>query len=215
MRKLSDIKKIVTFGDSITTGLSASSQDRCWSSRLVALLQQFTPHSLQLINQGVGASIVCKETPAYQYAANPCALERLQQDVIDLAPDLLIIAYGTNDSRGGTTPAIFRRDYQIMIDRIKAQIDPMIVVVNAYYMHESIYRMCKHWDYGDYDLTAEYNLILQQIARKNQLAYADVFHAQKGIEESVSEDHCHPNDLGHLLIANQVFKTIAANCIFD
>ena len=30
----------------------------------------------------------------------------------------------------------------------------------------------------------------------------------------IDEDHCHPNDLGHRLIANRVFEAIARNCSF-
>lgn len=211
--EIKDIKKIVTFGDSVTFGLAATSQDKCWSSLVASMLERFKGSPIELVNQGISASILSKETPAYEYAVNPCGLERLKTDVIDEKPDLLVIAYGLNDSRGGTSPRVFRRDYQRMIDEIRSEIDPMIVVLNLYYMHEEFYSY-ENWDQSDYEITEEFNLIIRQIAEKNSLIYADVYGAQAGVDWAVSEDHCHPNDLGHLLIANRVFEAIVRNCRF-
>ena len=33
-------------------------------------------------------------------------------------------------------------------------------------------------------------------------------------EAIVDEDHCHPNDLGHRIIADRVFEAIVRNCSF-
>ena len=213
-RSLNDINRIVTFGDSITEGRCASVPEKCWASMVTSMLERFKGSAIELINQGVSSSILCKETPAYEYAANPCGLERLQRDIIDKRPDLVIIAYGFNDARGGTSKEVFQRDYQEMIDQIRGVYDPMIVVVNLYHMHEMFYHNCEHWDYSNYEVTEEFNLILCQLAEKNDLIYADVYAAQKGIDWAVCEDHCHPNDLGHLLIANRIFEAIARNCVF-
>lgn len=213
-RSLKDINRIVTFGDSITYGVSASTREKCWANLVTSMLECFKGSPIELINKGIPASILCKETPAYEYAVNPCGLERLQTDIIDQRPDLVIIAYGFNDARGGTTPGFFQRDYQDMIDQIRAVYDPMIVAVNLYYMHEMFYYNCEHWDHSDLEVTEEFNLIIRRLAEKNGLIYADVYAAQKGIDWSVCEDHCHPNDLGYLLIANRIFEAIAANCVF-
>lgn len=214
IRSIADINKIVTFGDSITEGRCASVQENCWASLVTSMLERFKGESIELINQGVSSSILCKETPAYEYAANPCGIERLQRDIIDKRPDLVIIAYGFNDARGGTTQEVFKRDYQEMIDQIRAVYDPMIVAVSLYHMHEMFYYNCEHWDYSNYQVTEEFNQILRDLAEKNDLIYADVYAAQKGIDWAVCEDHCHPNDLGHLLIANRIFEAIVRNCVF-
>jgi len=213
-RSLKDINRIVTFGDSITHGGSASKKEKCWANLVVSMLEGFKGSPIELINQGIPASILCKETPAYNHAVNPCGLDRVQTDIIDLRPDMVIIAYGFNDARGGTTPRIFRRDYQELIDRIRAVYDPVIVAVNLYYMHEMFYHHCEHWEYSDLEVTEEFNLIIRQLADKNNIIYADVYEAQKGVDWAVCEDHCHPNDLGYLLIANRIFEAIAANCMF-
>ncbi len=201
-------RKVVALGDSVTYGMSATSQDRCWASRVTKMLEEFCGHPLILENMGIPGNILSVDTPAYAAAAKPAGLERLQQDVIDRKPDILLIAYGLNDSRGGTEPRIFRRDYQKMIDAIQAQIHPLIVCLNLYYMHGQMYKNCAFWEESDYDITEEFNLIIRQLARKNGLLYADVYAAQQGVDWAVCPDHCHPNDLGHLLIANRVFETV-------
>ena len=212
IKTLADIGRVVAFGDSVTFGMSASSPERCWASLTVQMLEQWKGGSMELLNKGVSASILCRETPAYEFAANPCGLERLERDVISQKPDLLLIAYGLNDSRGGTSPLVFRRDYQRMIDEIRKEINPAIVCLNLYYMHREFYKDCEHWDKSDYQLTEEYNLMIRQLAGQNGLWYADVYAAQQGVDWLVCPDHCHPNDLGHQLIANRVFETIVRHC---
>ena len=213
-RNLKDINRVVTFGDSITYGAGATKREKCWANLVVSMLESFKGSSVELINQGIPANILSRETPAYDYAGNLCGLERLERDVINPRPDLIIIAYGFNDARGGTSPGVFRRDYQEMIDRIRSVYDPMITAVNLFYMHEMFYHNCEHWECSDADVTEEFNLIIRQLAEKNDLIYADVYAAQKDLDWAVCCDHCHPNDLGHLLIANRIFESIAANCVF-
>lgn len=212
IKTLADIRRIVAFGDSVTFGMSASAPERCWASLTAQMLEKWSGAPVELRNKGVSASILCRETPAYEFAANPCGLERLHRDVIAQQPDLLLVAYGLNDSRGGTSPSVFRRDYQRMIDEIRREINPAIVCLNLYYMHREFYADCEHWDHSDYLLTEEYNLILRQLAEQNGLWYADIYAAQQGTDWLVCPDHCHPNDLGHQLIANRVFETIIRHC---
>lgn len=211
-KSLADIGRIVAFGDSVTFGLSASSPEKCWASLTAKMLETWKGSPVTLLNKGIGSSILCRETPAYEFAANPCGLERLHKDVIAEKPDLLLVAYGLNDSRGGTSPAVFRRDYQRMLDEIRREIQPAIVCLNLYYMHPEFYTGCEHWDHSSYQITEEYNLVLRQLTEQNGLWYADVYAAQQGVDWLVCPDHCHPNDLGHQLIANRVFETIVRHC---
>lgn len=200
--------KIVAIGDSITYGMCASRPENQWVNLLAAMLEKWLGSPVQLCNRGISGNILCVDTPAYAFASKPTGLERLHRDIIQEAPDLLLIAYGLNDSRGGTSPAVFRRDYQNMLDTIRAQIDPVIVALDLFCMHESFYKDCENWNYSDYDVAEEFNLIIRQLARKNGLIFADVYSAMYGIPAAVSEDHCHPNDLGHRIIANTVFEAI-------
>lgn len=206
------IKRIVAMGDSVTWGAAATAEENRWTNLVTAMLENYQGQKIELINNGICANILSPDSPAAPYAAGPCGLDRLQKDVIDLSPDMVFLAYGLNDSRGGTSTAVFRKDYQKMIDQIRSRISPIIVSLNLYYMHEAFYKECEYWDNSDYEITEEYNLILRQLCEKNGLIHADVYSAQCGVDWAVCGDHCHPNDLGHRLIANRVFEAIVRNC---
>lgn len=210
--KKTPIRKIVAVGDSITYGLSASSEKNRWVNLAVSMLEEYQEQKIELLNQGICSNILSMDTPAFHNSSKPCGLERIQKDVIDHNPDMIFIAYGLNDARGGTSPRIFRRDYQTVIHQIRSQISPIIVLLNLYYMHEDFYKSCEGWNESDLEITEEFNLIIRQLAEKNHLILADVYSAQKGVDWAVCDDHCHPNDLGHRLIANKVFESIMRNC---
>ncbi|MGI5959589.1 MAG: SGNH/GDSL hydrolase family protein [Massiliimalia sp.] len=211
---IKNIHKAVAIGDSITFGMNASSPEKCWASLAVSMLSEYSGHTIQLVNRGICANILSIETPAYEYCAKPAGLERLEQDIIKENPDLLFIAFGLNDSRGGTHIKIFERDYQCMIDQIRSRISPVIVALNLYYMHEEFYSSCEHWDYSNYAVAEEFNQMIRQLSEENHLIYADVFHAMEGADWTVSADQCHPNDLGHRLIANRVFEAVVKHVRF-
>lgn len=212
VNKISKIHKIVAIGDSITYGMSASSQEMCWASLVTSMLEELIGHPMKLVNKGICANILSVDSPAYSFSEGPSGLERFRKDIIEEKPDLVFIAYGLNDSRGGTSAQTFRKDYQEMLSEIRKEISPIIVVLNLFYMHEITYHMDDVWNHSDYEITEEFNLIIQQLAKKNNLILADVYSAQKGVDWSVCDDHCHPNDLGHRLIANRVFEAIVHNC---
>ena len=211
------VRRVVALGESTTWGYSVSDKEQCWVNQVVRLLEEFQGEPIELINQGIGSNVITTECPCYEHSQGPAALERVDADVIDLAPDLVFLSYGLNDSRGGTTPAVFRRAYQELIDRIRARtrgrIDPLIVVLNTYYMHEVLYDGAP-WDHSDYEVTEVFNVVIRQIAEANGLIHADIYAAEVGVDWIIDEDHCHPNDLGHRLIAHRVFEAIARNCTF-
>lgn len=208
------VKRAVALGESTTWGYSVSSKDKCWVNLVISMLEEFQGSKIELINQGIGSNVLTPECPAYESSAKPSALERVDKDAIELKPDLLFLSYGLNDSRGGTPVEVFRKAYQELINRIREKIDPLIVILNTYYMHEVLYHECPGWEESDYDVTEVFNLVIQQIAEANGLILADIYSAEIGVDWLVDMDHCHPNDLGHRIIANKVFEAIVRNCSF-
>jgi len=213
-RRSEPVRCVVALGESTTWGYSVSSKEKCWVSQVVGMLAEFQGSEIELINQGIGSNVLTPDCPSYEFSAKPSALERLDGDLIAYRPDLVFLSYGLNDSRGGTPPEVFRRAYQELVDRIRAAIDPVIVLVNTYYMHEVLYDHCPHWEESSYDLTEGYNLVIEQLAEANDLILADVYAAEVGVDWIIDQDHCHPNDLGHRLIAHRVFEAIVRNCSF-
>ena len=207
------VKRIVSLGESTTWGYTVSDKSKCWVNEVTEMLAEFQGSEIELINQGIGSNVLTAECPAYEFSAGPSALERVDDEVIAYSPDMVFLSYGLNDSRGGTAPEVFRRAFQELIDRIRARIDPVIVILNTYYMHEIKYQS-EPWEKSDYDVTEVYNLLIHQIAQQNGLILADIYAAEVGVDWIVDEDHCHPNDLGHRIIANRVFEAIVRNCSF-
>ena len=208
------VKRIVALGESTTWGYSASEKSKCWVNQVVRMLEEFQGSQIELFNQGIGSNVLTPECPAYEYSAKPSALERVDHELIAHDPDMVFLSYGLNDSRGGTPPETFRRAYQGLIDRIRSHINPLIVLVNAYYMHEINYTRADHWEQSNYDITEVYNLVIKQLAEANDLILADVYSAETGVDWIIDPDHCHPNDLGHRIIAHRVFEAIVRNCSF-
>ena len=208
------VKRIVALGESTTWGYTVSAKEMCWVSQVAALLEEFQGEPIETINQGIGSNVITRECPSYEYSHGPAALDRVDADVIALEPDLVFLSYGLNDSRGGTPPELFRGAYQELIDRIRAKIDPVIVLVNTYYMHEVLYSNSPNWDHVDYDGTELFNVVIRQLAEKNRCIHADVWSAEVGVDWIIDEDHCHPNDLGHRIVAHRIFEAIVRNCSF-
>ena len=208
------VKCVVALGESTTWGYSVSEKSKCWVNHVVRMLEEFQESKIELINQGIGSNVLTRECPSYKFSSKPSALERVDSELIIHDPDMVFLSYGLNDSRGGTAPETFRLAYQELIDRIRANINPTVVLVNTYYMHEILYSKCEHWEESSYELTEVYNVVIQQIAEKNRLILADVYSAEVGVDWIIDQDHCHPNDLGHRIIANRVFEAIVRNCSF-
>ena len=208
------ISRMVSLGESTTWGYSASDKRCCWVNILHNYLERFQGSKIDLINRGIGSNVLSTACPAYAISERPCGMERLDEHVINEKPDLVTISYGLNDSRGGTDIRVFRAEYQSMIDRIRAAGDTLIVLVGMYAMHEANYYTCEGWDRSDPNIAVLFNEAIRQLARDNDLLFADIYEAQRDTVWLVDPDHCHPNDLGHLLIANRVFEVIARNCSF-
>ncbi len=197
------VRRIVALGESTTWGYSVSEKSRCWVNQVAGLLEEFQGSEIELINQGIGSNVLTPECPSYAASAKPSALERVDADLIAHNPDMVFLSYGLNDSRGGTPPETFRRAYQQLIDRIRARIQPTIVLLNTYYMHEFFYKNCEHWEESSYELTEVYNLVIQQIA-EGKLPHPGGYLHRRGRcgldhrsgplppERPGSPDHCQP-----------------------
>lgn len=207
------VRRLLALGESHTLGANVTSIDKCWVNQVARLLEEFQGSPIELINQGIGSNVITPECPSYDASVKPSGLERVDEELIALQPDMVLLSYGLNDSRGGTSVEVFRRACQELIDRIKAGTQALIVLLNVYYMREVVYSIPR-WDSSNYDGTDVYNLMIRQVAEKNGLILADIYAAEVGVDWIIDGGGCHANDLGHRLIAHRVFEAIARNCSF-
>lgn len=113
---------IVAFGSSSTAGYGASSPDFNYPNRLAAQLRrQYPTANITVINAGVGGEDA------------PEMMKRLQTEVIDVHPDLVIWQVGTNAVLRNLDPGDTARIVEDGITRIQAAGDADIVLVDPQY----------------------------------------------------------------------------------
>lgn len=113
---------IVAFGSSSTAGYGASSPDFNYPNRLAAQLRrQYPTANITVINAGVGGEDA------------PEMMKRLQKEVIDVHPDMVIWQVGTNAVLRNLDPGDTARIVEDGITRIQAAGDADIVLVDPQY----------------------------------------------------------------------------------
>ncbi|RTE89799.1 SGNH/GDSL hydrolase family protein [Bradyrhizobium sp. LVM 105] len=113
---------IVAFGSSSTQGFGASSPEFNYPNRLAAQLRRHYPTAdISVINAGVGGEDA------------PEMMKRLQTQVIDMHPDLVIWQVGTNAVLRNLDPAETAKMVEDGISRIQAAGGTDIVLVDPQY----------------------------------------------------------------------------------
>ena len=96
-------KIAVAMGDSVTAGGTATQPELCWVALLTKLLNEAQLEPNKMMNCGLSDDLLSKRSPAYAQSEKYTALERYTKDVIDKSPNLILLAYGLNDARAGTS----------------------------------------------------------------------------------------------------------------
>lgn len=213
-----EFRTLVTIGESITAGGSASCRERSWPNLLAAMIDDFQREPVRLVNAGIGANVLSPRSAGYPASAKPAASERLEQHVFHhpadgtpLAPDLLVISYGLNDARGGTPLETFCEELRDVIRRVRERLQPLIVVVGPYYISDFAVG-APDWSHADLPLLYEYNEAMRSLAEECNCLFVDLMAAYGEADWLVHSDGVHANDLGHRVVANKVFEVLAGNC---
>ncbi len=206
-----EFKTMVTLGESTTAGGWSSTPERCWASRLAALINDVQGQDLRLINAGIGANVISTLSPAYDASGKPAATERLHKHVTAHQPDLLVISYGLNDARGGTPVGLFATELERVIDAVRLESKPVIVLPGPYFMTDFSVGGA-NWAQASIELFAAFNELTAGVAAAKDCLYVDLLDAYGGAPWMVHYDGVHANDLGHMIVANRIFEVVAKNC---
>jgi len=209
--------QIVALGDSVTQGameVGRSSPDETYHRLLQKDLEAFFPAStINVTNAGIGG----------QTAAQ--GLERLERDALAHSPDLLLIAFGLNDSTLGreALPG-FEKAIREMVTSAKARGGMTIVILTPPFMaSERTYRIHPHHENvaeiiiqtQTQGTLEEYAAKLRVIALEEGVILADVYAEWKRLKKAgidmntwLANGLNHPDVRGHKIAAQVIWNAL-------
>lgn len=202
-------RRMVILGESTVEGgpwLQVLPDDR-YADVLRRLINSCQQRPVEYFNKGIGANAISPRSPGYANSRKPSAMERYNKDVIELKPDLFILAYGLNDMRAGMPIADFREDMATIIGDVKKACDPMVVLTTVYYM--TGWKSYPPYDKGSIEATLKFNECIRGLAREFDCVLADPWSGEGGADWVINPDGVHANKVGNLLIAHRIFEAIA------
>jgi len=206
-----EFRKLVALGESTTAGGWSTSRQRCWVSLLGELINDFQAEKMEVFNAGIGSNVISTMSPCYPHSGKPAADERLGKHVIGKKPDLLVVSYGLNDARGGTPVKQFKQSMANVVRQVRKKIQPLIVLLGPYYMTD-FGGGGKAWTNADLGVFESYNRGIAEVARQERCLYVDLLSAYGNTDWMIHYDGIHANNLGHRIVANQIFQVLAQNC---
>jgi len=207
-------KRMVILGESTVEGgpWLADPSDR-YADVLAKLVEWSQGAPLEYHNKGIGANAISTRSPGYADSRKPSAMERYQQDVIALEPDLFLLCYGLNDMRAAMPVQDFHDDMATILRDVKAASNPVTVLTTVYYM--TGWKSYPPYDKGSVELTLAYNDCIRGLAAEFDCIVADVWAAEGGADWLIDPDGVHANRTGNRVIAHRIFEALAqhASCL--
>lgn len=183
---------IAYFGGSITEGAgSTDKKSKGWRSLTTNWIRDTYPNSkITEINATIGGT-----------GSKP-AIFRLEEDVLQYAPDLLFIEFMTNDSE---MPGC--EQYEEAIIRQTMKNSPTTDIVLVLTCTQRIYEKMLRDEYPDsyhsyHVLSKHYNIPLLDIGEEINTRVR----SNEGNYMTYTKDSVHPNNLGHTLLANAAIQ---------
>lgn len=181
--------RIICFGDSLT---ACGGENGRYSD---ILADRFPAH--EWINKGVGGETLLD------------GVARLQADVLDLDPDVVLVEFGANDWwKDERPPDAWAHDLETIVSACRAQgAEVVILGVFGDYINTQGQRARKQ--YGTDERAEQYRDAERFIAAKYECAYVS------NIQERILEDRCcwrdrnHPNELGNRAVATTIEPHVA------
>ena len=200
--------KLVVLGEStVQGGPWLDRTEQRYADILAGSLGSCIDGTLDYHNAGLSASVIAPSSPGYDASAKPSASERLDTEVIAHRPDILVIAYGLNDMRSGMDIGLFGRELRSLVDRVRARCTPLVVLATVYHM--TAWRSYAPFDKGSPETIRLFNALIRLVAAEKGCACADIWTAMGERDWLVHQDGVHANVVGNLVVASELFATIA------
>jgi len=227
-----EARKMVVAGESNAYGMCATDPRNEWVQVVAAGIRDHQDGYLEVRNNAIPANVISRDAPGYHATdlpgTSPALLERLDRDVLDLNPDLVIYAYGMNDARCGHRIDSFLSAYDEALVRTRKRLpEALVLLVGPYWVPQCDDELWGNPKYakdkkyfgmfgrGGEDLITAYSAGIAELARRYECLFADIYPSLRGALWLIHEgDNVHFNDVGHKVIGNLVFTTLAINCSF-
>jgi lysophospholipase L1-like esterase len=205
-------KRIVTFGDSVTAAVGRCGVTNC---------QTFS----FLLERGLEASGICSQVLNFGVGGNNTrdGLKRLQRDVLDYRPELVVVMFGVNDAAIVDGGPIARAEPRVPLPEYRANLTEIVkrtqatgakVVVctptpmSRAYVHSKLGAYASHEDMNF--MVREYAAAVGEVARATGATLVDMFRAFTEGPDGLAliQDGCHPNAAGQALIAKTLMEPV-------
>jgi lysophospholipase L1-like esterase len=200
------VRSIATFGDSITAGESASTPEHRWANLLASAIG-----APLLRNRGIGGTVMQNSALATGVPKPGNGRSRFEADLLgEEKADALAILYGFNDARQVGSIAFthdnFAHDYrEVLAGLFAGGFAPSDICIGSPpHIPEAGFAVGSDGFAGQTrERFQAYVGLVKSIARDAGTFYAPVNErmATEGGDALISPDHVHPNDAGHLKIA--------------
>lgn len=181
--------KLIAYGDSISAGGEASTEDLRFQNRYGKTLQKRFPKA--------EVTVECGATGG-DHTGHGVA--RLEEKVLTRKPDLVLLAFGMNDHNlapYGVPLEQFEANLNEIIAKIRDRTGAEIILLSTFPPNPD-------WAFGSHQME-KYAEVTRRVAEKRKCAYADLYSVwqialvRKDPSSLLGNNINHPNDFGHWL----------------
>lgn len=168
-------------GGSITMGSVATVQEKCYAylSHLW-WKEKFPEAQVEFVNAGIGAT------------TSQFAVARVEEDLLAYKPDVVFIEFTVNDD----TSEHFKETYEGLLRKVYGhKTKPAVITLQNAFYHDGVSAETVHTPVAKY-----YDLPIVSFKK----AVVERVMAGEIVESDITQDHLHPNDKGHALLAEVV-----------
>lgn len=181
--------KLIAFGDSISTGCEASSEDLNFQHRYAQTLKKRFPKAEITVENGATGGDTTVN-----------GLARLEEKVLARKPDLVLVGFGMNDHNVppfGVALDKFEANLNQIVSKIRERTGAEVILLSTFPPNPD-------WAFGSHQME-KYAQATKRVAENQKCAYADVYSvwqvalARKDASSLLGNNINHPNDFGHWL----------------
>ena len=197
--------KIVSYGDSITSGGEASELAFRFQQRYASYLQGKFPKS-KIEVEDVSLSGYTSQQGIDWFDKKPASLQPLTTLGTVVKPDLVLVGFGMNDHNLGSMDLPkFKQNLVTLVRMVRERKGAEVILFSAFPPNDQ-------WHYGTHRM-AQYADATRQAAAEARCAYVDVYGTwemvlqRKDQSSLLGNNINHPNDFGHWLY-EQAFEAM-------